>query len=144
MSSIQGSAHGTRDRPWVVVGLLLVGSLLPVAPTRAQRDAPPDVTDSVILRGKEVYNGPANCAACHGGRGEGTGDGPSLIDDVWLHGSGSYSDIVRQVMHGTPRRQSKTGKPMPMRGWTPIDDEDVRAVAAYVWSLTHRRPNAGR
>jgi hypothetical protein len=26
---------------------------------------------------------------------------------------------------------------MPMRGWTNMPDEDVRAVAAYVWSITH-------
>jgi hypothetical protein len=26
---------------------------------------------------------------------------------------------------------------MPMRGWSNMPDGDVRAVAAYVWSITH-------
>jgi mono/diheme cytochrome c family protein len=46
---------------------------------------------------------------------------------------------VEQVMHGVPRNESRTDTPMPMRGWTGLDDDEVRAVAAYVWTLSNRR-----
>jgi mono/diheme cytochrome c family protein len=124
------------------LSVLLLGlpALLAVSPVGAQEPQPDGVSDSMIVRGRHVFNGPANCAGCHGARGEGTTDGPSLIDGKWRHGSGSFSDIVKQVVHGTPRRESKTGKPMPMRGWAPISDADVQAVAAYVWWLSRDRP----
>ncbi len=101
-------------------------------------ERPAAVTDSAVVRGEEVFSGTANCVACHGEVGEGTAEGPSLIDDEWLRGSGTYEQILDQVLHGTPRRESKTGRPMPMRGWIPASDADVRAVAAYVWMLSHR------
>jgi mono/diheme cytochrome c family protein len=40
------------------------------------------------------------------------------------------------VNHGVPAAQSFTGEAMPMRGWTPMNDEEVKAVAAYVWSVS--------
>jgi mono/diheme cytochrome c family protein len=36
-----------------------------------------------------------------------------------------------------PPDKSFTGEAMPMRGWTTMNDEDVKAVAAYVWSISH-------
>jgi mono/diheme cytochrome c family protein len=41
------------------------------------------------------------------------------------------------VKHGVPADKSYTGEAMPMRGWTPMNDDDVKAVAAYVWSISH-------
>jgi mono/diheme cytochrome c family protein len=41
------------------------------------------------------------------------------------------------VKHGVPADKSFTGEAMPMRGWTTMNDEDVKAVAAYVWSISH-------
>lgn len=97
----------------------------------------PEATDSTIARGRKVYNGPANCSACHGAEGHGTKAAPDLTDATWARGRGTYLDILDRVTHGVPRRESPTGQAMPMRGWTPLGDDDVRAVAAYVWSLSH-------
>jgi mono/diheme cytochrome c family protein len=97
-------------------------------------------TDSVIAWGARVYRGSANCVACHGPTGRGTADGPSLADGTWLKGRGTYEELIQQVVHGVPRRESVTGKPMPMRGWAGATDDEIRAVAAYVWSIS--RPAA--
>jgi mono/diheme cytochrome c family protein len=93
------------------------------------------VTDSTIAVGRRLFHGMADCAGCHGHAGTGTQAGPDLTDRVWLHGDGSYEMIVKRVTHGVTRFESTKGRPMPMRGWVPIDDGEVRAVAAYVWSL---------
>jgi len=96
---------------------------------------PEGVSDSTIAVGRELFHGMAACSGCHGHDGTGTQAGPDLTDSAWLHGDGSYEMIVKLVTHGVTRYESTKGRPMPMRGWVPIDDGEVRAVAAYVWSL---------
>ena len=87
--------------------------------------------------GKELFHGSARCNACHGDNARGTDRGPSLTGAVWLRGDGSYDSIVKQVLHGVPASASMSGEAMPIRGWEPMNDEEVQAVAAYVWSITH-------
>lgn len=115
----------------LIVAAALLGGVVTTAKTQ-EISRPSQVTDAAVTRGREVYFGLASCVACHGESGQGTAEGPSLIDGEWLRGSGTYEEILAQVLHGTPRRESKTGNPMPMRGWIPASDADVRAVAAYV------------
>jgi len=107
----------------------------PVAAQRAPR--PAGVTDSTIAWGRRLFNGSANCAACHGVDAAGTDDGPALTGALWLHGPGTYDWLIQQIEAGIPAHETWTGQPMPMRWWTNMPDEDVRAVAGYVWSITH-------
>jgi mono/diheme cytochrome c family protein len=115
-------------------------SLMAAAPLIAQvspKPYPPGVTDSSIAWGKRLFHGSANCAGCHGAGARGTEDGPPLTGATWLHGPGTYEWLVQQIRAGVPAHESWTGAPMPMRGWSNMPDPDVRAVAAYVWSITH-------
>jgi len=108
------------------------------APAAAQQvPRPPGVTDSTIAWGRHLFHGSANCASCHGDDAQGTDKGPALTGAIWLHGPGTYEWLVEQIEHGIPSHETWTRKPMPMRGWTNMPDADVRAVAAYVWSITH-------
>ncbi|MFL5494475.1 MAG: c-type cytochrome, partial [Gemmatimonadales bacterium] len=77
----------------------------------------------------------------HGANAEGT-VGPNLTDAEWLHSDGSYDAIVKQVTTGVPKEQSKSGIVMPPRGGSTITDDEVKAVAAYVYSLSHKKPGA--
>jgi mono/diheme cytochrome c family protein len=113
---------------------------------------PAGVTDSSIAWGRELFHGSANCAGCHGDGGRGTDRGPNLTGAIWLHGPGTYESLIEQVNHGVPAFRSYTGEEMPKRGMVPMPDEAVKAVAAYVWSISHppqppppprRRPPAG-
>jgi cbb3-type cytochrome c oxidase subunit III len=124
----------------LLLATLVLLSVLCANPTAAQAD-PPDMSDSTLARGRSLFLGSANCQECHGPDGMGTDLGPSLVDSVWLHGTGSYEMIVRLVTHGVTRRESTTGSPMPMRGWAPLDNDQLVAVATYVWSLS-RTPAA--
>jgi mono/diheme cytochrome c family protein len=119
----------------------LIGAMV-LAPVRAAAQVNPEprpagVTDSSIAWGKALFHGSANCSACHGVAGRGTSDGPPLTGALWLHGPGTYEWLVDQIRRGIPAHQTLSGLAMPMRGWSMMNDDDVRAVAAYVWSITH-------
>jgi len=133
-----------RKNPGVSWRLVLLGLILVAVPLGAQEKPPPaatarppGVTDSTIALGKDLFHGSAGCNACHGDNGRGTDRGPSLTGAVWLHGDGSYDSIMHQVLHGVPASKSMSGEAMPIRGWVPMSDEEVKAVAAYVWAITH-------
>lgn len=89
-------------------------------------------------RGEAVFTGAGACFSCHGRDGTGTPLGPNLTDDEWLHVDGSYPAIVTLVETGVPEPKIHPA-PMLPRGGTGIDDEQIRAVAAYVWSLSRGR-----
>ena len=131
-----------------VIGLVLaagmVTAVLAVAAAPAQEPVdslPPEVTPEVIAQGKSLFHGAGLCAACHGPGAQGIqGLGPSLADTVWLHSKGTYGGIVRQILTGVPPGQSTSAAMMPPLGGSRLTDEQVKAVAAYVWSLSHPRP----
>ncbi|NIM50974.1 MAG: c-type cytochrome [Gemmatimonadales bacterium] len=121
-----------------IVCAILLGASANFARSQ-QAPSPPGVTDSSIARGKKVFRGAPKCDTCHGSGGQGTEYGPNLTDDEWIRGSGTYDEILQRILHGVTKRESKSGLPMPMRGWGGATDAEVRAVAAYVWSLSHER-----
>src|SRR5919112_5346061 len=98
-------------------------------------------TPALIARGDSVFHGPGNCYACHGSKGEGL-VGPSLVDAEWIHIKGTEEEIAAQVTKGIPKEQSKSGIPMPPKGGSTISDADVKAVAAYVHSLSQKKPGS--
>ena len=102
----------------------------------ADEERPAEVTAEMIEAGRAVFSGPGACFSCHGPDGTGTPIGPNLTDETWLHVDGSFPAIVTLVESGVPEPREHPA-PMLPRGGTGIDDEQVRAVAAYVWSLTH-------
>jgi len=99
---------------------------------------PAGVTAAMIEQGKKLFHGQAICATCHGQDAKGLpGLGVNLTDKEWLHSDGSYDAIVKQIETGVPAGESKSGIVMPPKGGSGITDAQVRAVAAYVWSLSH-------
>jgi mono/diheme cytochrome c family protein len=117
---------------------LAAGALMLVGATAARAQSFPEgVTQAMVDRGNEVYHKTGLCFACHGQDGKGL-VGPSLADDVWLHSKGTYEEIVKQVLVGVTKEQSKGGVPMPPKGGATISDDDVKAVSAYVYMLSHK------
>ena len=123
-------------------GILTLVALAVPAAAQGAAAAPSDtlpqgVTAAQIQKGKTIFTGDGLCFACHGPDAKGT-VGPNLTDATWLHGKGTYPEIVDRIMKGVFPDESKTGQVMPPRGGSSINDEQVRAVAAYVWSLSHK------
>ena len=122
----------TRTCLGLVTTLALI---LSAAPAAAQ--APAGVTPAAITKGDSIFHKNGNCYACHGANAQGA-VGPNLADSTWIHSDGSYDAIVKTITTGVPQNESKSGIVMPPKGGSTISDDDVKAVAAYVWSVSHK------
>lgn len=114
------------------------------APATSARNArpglPASVTPSVVAMGDSIYHA-RGCRNCHGPDGRGTPRGPDLTDGTLLHVDGTYDDYVRIITEGVPsasiKDKSFSGM-MPPRGGgrpAPLTDDQIRAVAGYVFTL---------
>ena len=60
---------------------------------------------------------------------------PPLTDDEWLNIDGEYESIIEIITNGVPVPVEYPGQMAP-RANRPLTDEQVRAVAAYVFTLS--------
>ncbi len=101
----------------------------------------PPFSAETIAAGDSVYH-LASCVQCHGPDVSGTANGPSLRGPVWKNTNGSYNDFVRIINTGIPREQIMDPAyrlPMPARGGVPVlSNDDIRVIAAYVYSISRR------
>ena len=105
-------------------------------PADAAADCPP-VSQDLVTRGRAVFSGAGNCFACHGANAKGTTLAPNLTDALWLNIDGSYGSIVGLIRTGVPKPKQHAA-PMPPLGGAALSPPQVCAVAAYVYSLSHR------
>jgi mono/diheme cytochrome c family protein len=91
----------------------------------------------MVAAGQQVFSGPGTCFACHGANGAGTPLAPALNDGTWLNIDGSYDALVQVITNGVPVPQ-QAAVPMAPRGGSAITDEQVREVAAYVYSISRQ------
>ncbi|MGE3801814.1 MAG: cytochrome c, partial [Candidatus Kapaibacterium sp.] len=94
-----------------------------------------EITDARIKAGATLFVGKANCFTCHKANGAGSALGPDLTDKTWIHISGDYSSIIDNIRTGV-KLPIEYPTPMPALGGAKLTDEEVCAVAAYVWSLS--------
>lgn len=103
----------------------------------AMQELPEGVTMAMVEEGEALYGGAGICMTCHAPDGSGVPNlGADLTDDEWTHSDGGYEEIVVSIMEGVTADASTSGVPMPAKGGTSITDDQVRAVAAYVWTLS--------
>lgn len=115
--------------------------LIPTVPAAAQAipdSLPPGVTAAMVTEGAALFTGPGTCFACHGQDAKGVPNlGANLTDNEWTHATnGTYDKIVEVINEGA---QGSSGAVMPPKGGSSITDQQVKAVAAYVWSLSRRK-----
>jgi mono/diheme cytochrome c family protein len=122
----------------LVFGLVVVLQAGAAGSAAAQDAAPAGVTPAAIEKGDSIFHKTGLCYACHGSNAQGA-VGPNLTDAAWIHGDGSYDFIVATVTSGVPAEKAKGGVAMPPKGGSSISDDDVKAVAAYVYSLSHKK-----
>ncbi|MFY9912917.1 MAG: c-type cytochrome [Candidatus Sulfotelmatobacter sp.] len=100
---------------------------------------PPGATKEMVLLGERIYRGQvgeAGCTGCHGDSGQGTPLGPKLTEHKWLWSDGSYAGITKTITDGVPQPKEYRS-PMPPMGGAQLTPDQVSALAAYVWSLSH-------
>lgn len=78
-----------------------------------------------------------NCTPCHGSGAQGGVGYPNLNDDDWLWG-GSIDAIYTTISHGIRYEQDPDTRVSEMPAFGEIlNAEQIKQVAAYVWSLTN-------
>jgi mono/diheme cytochrome c family protein len=105
----------------------------------AMGQLPKGVTQQMIDQGKTIFNGQGICMACHGADAKGMPNlGTDLTDKEWTQGDGSFESIAATIRAGVSSDKSKGGTMMPPKGGGQINDDQLAAVAAYVWSLSNK------
>ena len=102
------------------------------------------ITPAMVALGDSIFHGQAaggTCFTCHGQDEKGTTLAPDLSDKTWIDGDGTYNYIVQRVTTGVPQPKQYPA-PMPPKGGANLSDAQVRAVAAYVYSLSN--PGVGK
>ena len=107
-------------------------------PQLANVQLPAGVTQEMVQQGQQLYG--TVCVACHGANGVGTPIAPALNDNQWINISGqNYDEMVQVITTGVLQPKQHPG-PMPPKGGGTFNDEQVRALAAYVYALSHTNP----
>ena len=104
----------------------------PPATTGTAGTPPAGATAEMVTQGQQTFG--TTCAACHGPDARGTQLAPNLTDAEWINVDGTYDAIVGLVKTGVPQPKQAPG-PMPPMGGAQLTEDQVKAVAAYVWSL---------
>jgi len=100
---------------------------------------PQGATREMVALGQRIYRGQvggAACTGCHGESAEGTPLGPDLTSKKWLWSDGSYAGIKKTIIEGVSQPKQYRS-PMPPMGGAQLTPEQVSALAAYVWAISH-------
>lgn len=102
---------------------------------------PATITPAMLALGDSVFHGLAGmgtCVSCHGPDATGpTGVAPNLKDSEWLHSDGTWEGIFNTVQSGVMSPKKHSSVMLPMGGMA-LSPEHLRAVTAYVYSLSHK------
>jgi glucose/arabinose dehydrogenase/mono/diheme cytochrome c family protein len=101
---------------------------------------PQGATPEMVALGDRIYHGQvggAACAGCHGANGTGSPLGPDLTGKKWLWSDGSLAGILKSITEGVPQPKQYRS-PMPPMGGAQLTPDQLKALTAYVWSLSHQ------
>ena len=120
-------------------GSISSSSATPDAAAPANLPIAEGATPAMVALGNRIYHGKvggATCFTCHGTEGTGTPLGPNLVDGKWLWGDGSLAAITKTIVEGvsTPKEYRNA---MPALGGAQLNEEQIAAVASYVWGASH-------
>lgn len=126
---VPSAAH--PDPPAVTPGTSVGATAARIVAT----NLPQGVTQTMVDAGQDQFG--TVCASCHGQGGVGSPAGPALNDAQWLNISGQYPEIITIINTGVAAPRQYPGI-MPPRGGGGFDDQQVAAIAAYVYALSHQ------
>lgn len=109
------------------------------------RDLPFRFRQMVALGDSLYENG--SCSRCHGDDAKGGRRAPDLTDTEWVQSEGDLEGIFQTIFWGVRRRdfadETRRFEMNPSGGMN-ITYDQIRALAAYVWSLSNMPTPAGR
>lgn len=95
---------------------------------------PAGVTQDEVTQGQQIFTSTGNCFTCHGPDAKGGQLAPNLTDSEWLNVDGTFDQIQDVIKNGVPTPKQHPA-PMPAMGGAQLSDDQVKQVAAYVYSL---------
>jgi mono/diheme cytochrome c family protein len=101
-------------------------------PSFAALPVPPGYTSEQVFLGDRVFHGEAangQCSVCHGIDGKGTTNGNDLTAGMFVWSDGSVKELKHTILHNMAVAPGRDGD---------LNLDDVDAVSAYVWSISHR------
>ena len=93
-----------------------------------------------IALGEKIFHGQeanGTCAGCHGVKGRGTAAAPQLNDAKWIDSDGSLQSIIETIRTGVPQPKEHEAA-MPPMGGSKLTEDQIQALGAYVYSLSHK------
>ncbi|HEX5385742.1 MAG TPA: c-type cytochrome [Gemmatimonadales bacterium] len=98
---------------------------------------PAGVTLDLVREGDSVFHGAGHCFACHGANAQGLPDAGSALTAGLNFVPIQPRAIDSLVSVGIPEALTRSGIRMPPRGGkSDLSDDQIRAVAAYVWAIS--------
>jgi glucose/arabinose dehydrogenase/mono/diheme cytochrome c family protein len=100
---------------------------------------PPGATAEQVALGDRIYHGEASngaCSGCHGSDGGGSPIGPPLNTSERMWSDGSLTGLSDIIAKGVLKPKRYEGA-MPPMGGSPLSKQDLAAVSAYVWAISH-------
>ena len=104
------------------------------AATQTAGQPPQGATAEDVTAGQQIFTATGNCYTCHGPDAKGTALAPNLTDAEWINIGGTFDEIQTVVKTGVAQPKQHPAA-MPAMGGATLSDDQVRQVAAYVWSL---------
>ena len=112
----------------------------PATPTMSGSFDAATITPEMVALGDSIFHGQAAggiCQTCHGPDGKGlAGLAPDLTDTTWINTDGTWQGIATIVQSGVPQPKQHPAPMLPMGGASLTPDQ-IRAVSAYVYRLSH-------
>lgn len=102
---------------------------------------PAGATQADVDAGQKLFTSNGNCFSCHGQTAGGTAMAPALNDAKWLNIDGSFAAIQGLVKAGVAQPKEYPA-PMPAMGGAALTDQQVKEVAAYVYSISRSAGSA--
>ena len=143
LGACSGGKSSTSTAPAPASAPTSAPAASPAATRAGAGGMPAGVTAAMVAEGDSLFHA-RSCRNCHGPDAKGRTNGPDLTSGKFLHVNGSYDDFVRIITSGVPAEQIKdkthTLAMNPRGGGRPplLTDDQVKAIAAYVYSLNHK------
>lgn len=131
--------HGPANAALAAAPIAATAAQAVASPAPAARTLPAGIAAEQVALGRAIYLGEAKggtCVGCHGSDGKGTMAGGSLTGPTFLWSDGSVDGLAATITKGVAQPKKASGA-MPALGGADLSPADVRAVAAYVWTLSH-------
>jgi len=122
------------------VGDVVQAAAQPAESNTAGLPVPEGSSPDMVALGSRIYHGQvggAACTGCHGANGTGSPLGPDLTKKKWLWSDGSFAGILKVITDGVPQPKQYRS-PMPPMGGAQLSEIQAKALAAYVWGLSHQ------